>query len=494
MAERLSALDAAFLSVERPTMPMHVGWVARFDPPERGRRPTAEELAGHVAARMEHAHRYRQRLAEVPLGVHEPVWVDDPEFDAARHLHAVGDVDLDGLVDEVLSVPLERGRPLWEMWLTDDLALVGKAHHCMVDGTAVVELGNLLLDADPDAPDPDAPEWSPAPVPTPGQRLGRAIADRTGEAASLLAAPLKLRPKTLVGGARLLAHTVLPPAPGSPLNRPGSPRRHHVRVTRPLDDLRRVRRRFRVTPNDVVLATCAGALRSFAARRGETPQALKAMVPADVRSSDDPAAGNRISFVFVPLPCDEPDPGERLMAVHRTTAQRRRDGEADDLDTAFRVLALTPPPVQRTLAHAFAHPRLFNLTVSSVPGPAVTRYLRGCRLREVHSGGPARRPPRALDRGRHRRRQRLLRHLLRSGRAARRRRARRGHRRGAGRAGRAGRLSRRATGRRGEVVWWWRRRPTAAGWGSGERPARPGPGVVEISNGCCPALVSNIDH
>ena len=388
MAERLSALDAAFLSVERPTMPMHVGWVARFDPPERGRRPTAEELAGHVAARMEHAHRYRQRLAEVPLGVHEPVWVDDPEFDAARHLHAVGDVDLDGLVDEVLSVPLERDRPLWEMWLTDDLALVGKAHHCMVDGTAVVELGNLLLDADPDAPDPDAPEWSPAPVPTPGQRLGRAIADRTGEAASLLAAPLKLRPKTVAGGARLLAHTVLPPAPGSPLNRPGSPRRHHVRVTRSLDDLRTVRRRFRVTPNDVVLATCAGALRSFAARRGETPQALKAMVPADVRSSDDPAAGNRISFVFVPLPCDEPDPGERLMAVHRTTAQRRRDGEADDLDTAFRVLALTPPPVQRTLAHAFAHPRLFNLTVSSVPGPAVTRYLRGCRLREVHSAVP----------------------------------------------------------------------------------------------------------
>jgi diacylglycerol O-acyltransferase / wax synthase len=388
MAERLSALDAAFLSVERPAMPMHVGWVARFDPPESGRRPTAVELAGHVAARMEHAHRYRQRLAEVPLGVHEPVWVDDPEFDAARHLHAVGDVDLDGLVDEVLSVPLERGRPLWEMWLTDDLALVGKAHHCMVDGAAVAELGNLLLDADPDAPDPDAPQWSPAPVPTPGQRLGRAIADRTGEAASLLAAPLKLRPKTVVGGARLLAHTVLPPAPGSPLNRPGSPHRHHVRVTRPLDDVRRVRRRFRVTPNDVVLATCAGALRSFAARRGETPQALKAMVPADVRSSDDPAAGNRISFVFVPLPCDQPDPRERLMAVHRTTAQRRRDGEADDLDTAFRVLALTPPPVQRTLAHAFAHPRLFNLTVSSIPGPAVTRYLRGCRLREVHPAIP----------------------------------------------------------------------------------------------------------
>jgi len=144
-----------------------------------------------------------------------------------------------------------------------------------------------------------------------------------------------------------------------------------------------------VTPNDVVLATCAGALRSFAAGRGEPPQALKVMVPADVRSSDDPAAsGNRISFVFIELPCDEPDPVERLKAVHEATAQRRRDGEAQDLDTAFRVLALTPPPVQRALAHAFAHPRLFNLTISSVPGPAVPRYLRGCRLREVHSAVP----------------------------------------------------------------------------------------------------------
>ena len=388
MADRLSAVDAAFLAVERPTMPMHVGWVAQFDPPERGPAPSAAELLDHVAARIEHAHRYRQRLAEVPLGVHEPVWVDDPEFHPARHLHAAGGGDLVALVDEVLSVPLERGRPLWEMWLTDDLALVGKAHHCMVDGTAVVELGNLLLDADPDAPDPDAPEWSPAPVPTPGQRLGRAIADRTGEAASLLAAPRKLRPKTLAGGARLLAHTVLPPAPGSPLNRPGSPRRHHVRVTRTLDDLRRVRRRFRVTPNDVVLASCAGGLRSFAARRGETPQALKAMVPADVRSSDDPAGGNRISFVFIDLPCDEPDAVARLEAIHRATSQRGRDGAAEDLDAAFRALALAPGPVQRTLAHAFAHPRMSNLTISSVPGPAVPRYLYGCRLREVHSAVP----------------------------------------------------------------------------------------------------------
>ena len=113
------------------------------------------------------------------------------------------------------------------------------------------------------------------------------------------------------------------------------------------------------------------------------------MVPADVRTSSDAAgSGNRITFLFIELPCDEPDPVERLMAIHRATDQRRRDGEAEDVDAAFRALALTPRPLRRVLAHAFAHPRLFNLTISSVPGPAVPRYLRGCRLREVHSAIP----------------------------------------------------------------------------------------------------------
>jgi WS/DGAT/MGAT family acyltransferase len=382
--ERLSALDASFLAVESPLAPMHVGWVASFDPPEDGPPPTTEELIDHIAARLEHAHRYRQKLADVPLGVHDPVWVDDPDFDPARHLYAAeGDV-----VDEVLSTPLPRDRPLWEMWVSGDPpTIIGKAHHCMVDGLAVVELGNLLLDADPDGDGPEAEEWDPAPAPTPGQRLGRAIADRIGETAGLLAAPLRLATHVgaLPGTARMVSHTVLPPAPASPLNRPGSGRRHHNRVTRSLDDIRAIRRAFGVTPNDVLLAACAGALHEFL----DEPMALKVMVPADVRAADDAAAtGNRISFVFLELPCHEPDPLQRLRTIHASTSQRRRDEEAERLDDAFRLLALTPKPFQRTLAHAFAHPRLFNLTISSVPGPAVTRYLRGCRLRTVHSAVP----------------------------------------------------------------------------------------------------------
>jgi diacylglycerol O-acyltransferase len=397
--DRLSALDASFLAVEGETTPMHVGWVAMFDGPG----PGFDTLFEHIAGRLDEAPRFRQRLAGVPLSVHDPMWVDDPYFDPREHLLSGGG-DLDALVDDILSSPLPRDRPLWEITIVDDVpgdrvALVGKMHHCMVDGTAVVQLGNLLLDPEPDdwRNGHRAAAWTPVAEPSPGERLATAVVERAGDAAALMFAPARLAaspgrwggvPAAVALGLRTGARTLLPPAPLSPLNRPGTAHRHHVRVTRSLDEIRAVRRRFRVSPNDVVIAACTGALRHFFAERGEPPQRLKAMVPADVRSSADTDTGNRISFVFFELPCDEPDPVERLLAVHRATAERDRDGTADALDVAFRALARTPGPVQHALAHAFAHPRLFNLTVSSVPGPAVPRYLHGCRLRSVHSSVP----------------------------------------------------------------------------------------------------------
>jgi len=390
-AERLSALDASFLAVESPAAPMHVGWVSTFAPPDEGPRPDFDELFAYLAGRLAHAPRWRQKLAPVPLGVHEPAWVDDPDFDPAEHiLHAPGE-DLDTIADEIFSTPLPRDRPLWRFWIADELAdgriaMVCKAHHCMVDGIAIAELGRLILDAEPFEERGEPEPWDPVPTPSRGERFARGVVDRAGDGTALALAPLKLvrspgRLLGVTGLARTVAHTLLPPAPGSPLNQPGSPHRRHVRRTRPLGDLRTLRKRFKVTPNDVVLAVCAGALRNFAG-----PHRLKVMVPADVRGAEDAEGGNRISFVFLELPCDEPDPVERLRAIHRATSDRGRD--ADDLDAAFQALALTPSPFQRVLAHAFAHPRVSNLTISTVPGPAVTRYMRGCRLETVHSAVP----------------------------------------------------------------------------------------------------------
>ena len=286
------------------------------------------------------------------------------------------------------------------MWIADGLpgdglAVIGKMHHCMVDGVAVAELGRLILDAEPGAERRDAaPAGEPVPAPSARSRFARGALDRAADGARLVLAPARFavspRPRARAArpGADGGAHAAAP-APGSSLNLAGAGARRHVRLSRSLDDLRAIRRRFGVTPNDVVLAACAGGLRRFAERRGEPPRRLKAMVPADVRTADDEAgSGNRITFVFLELPCDEPDPVARLEAINAVTAQRRRDGDAEAMDAAFGLIALTPPPVQRAMAHAFAHPRLFNLTISSVAGPAVPRYLHGCRLREVHSAVP----------------------------------------------------------------------------------------------------------
>ena len=149
-SERLSALDASFLAVETPAAPMHVGWVSIYDLPEDGSRPRFAALFEHLAGRFAHAPRWRRKLAPVPLGITEPAWADDPDFDPAAHLlHARGS-ELDAIVDEIFSEPLPRDRPLWQIWIADELedsvVLIGKAHHCMVDGIAIVELGKLLLD------------------------------------------------------------------------------------------------------------------------------------------------------------------------------------------------------------------------------------------------------------------------------------------------------------------------------------------------------------
>src|SRR3954453_8945826 len=194
---RLSPLDASFLEVESATAHMHVGWAATFAPPEGGHRPSFEELREHIASRLDRAPRYRQRLASVPLGVSEPAWIDDPDFDVDRHVLPARTHDLAEVVDLVMSVPLSRERPLWEMWIAPELedgsiGLVGKAHHCMVDGIAAVELATISLALDPH-PLPSAGDaWRPRPMPGRVELLLRAAGERTAQGAQLLALPLEL--------------------------------------------------------------------------------------------------------------------------------------------------------------------------------------------------------------------------------------------------------------------------------------------------------------
>src|SRR3954465_10751991 len=330
---RLSALDASFLEVESPTAHMPVGWASLFAPPQPERAPTFAELREHVAARLGRAPRYRQRLARVPLDLTDAVWIDDPDFDPANHIRRSGSENFQELIDEVMSAPLDHERPLWELWIADELddgriGAVGKVHHCMVDGVAAVELSTLILDATADDSAEQTP-WHPLREPAPLELATDALAARARQVVELAAVPLRLatRPREgaqLAGRVLRAAHSSLKGAPPSTLNAPISARRCLGCARLPLDELREVKRARGATVNDVLLAAVAGALRRVQLARGEEPVALKAMVPVSVRE-DGAAAdlGNRISFVFVELPCDEADPEVRFERVQSAMGARK---------------------------------------------------------------------------------------------------------------------------------------------------------------------------
>jgi diacylglycerol O-acyltransferase len=392
---RLSGLDASFLAVETPTAHMHVGWVATFSRPSRGPAPGFGELRDHIELRLARAPRYRQKLASVPLGLNAPEWVDDEAFSIERHLYwAPG--PLRGLVDELMSTPLRRDRPLWELWICEErerFAVIGKAHHCMVDGIAALELGSLLLDPTPE-PEACAPDrWCPEPEPGGERLLMRAMRDLLAGQVGLLrsslrasARPARAAEQVAQGALRMsraLSHSLLIGAPSSALNRSLSPLRRLAFTERPLDDLRKIKRVYGTTVNDVMLAAVAGGIRTYMTDHGQAPVALKAMVPVNVRSPKD-LLGNHISFVFAELPCQEPDPVGRLYRVHATMSARKRDREPEGADLALKAAEHTPVPVQNAISRMIASPRTFNLVVSNIPGPPETLYLRGCPLQAIY--------------------------------------------------------------------------------------------------------------
>jgi diacylglycerol O-acyltransferase / wax synthase len=394
--ERLTALDASFLDVETTSAHMHVGWAAAFDPPEGRSAPSFERLRDHVASRLPLAPRYRQRLAPVPLGLARPVWVDDERFDVDRHLKRSRSGSLSELAGTVMSTPLGRARPLWEMWIADRLddgriGVVGKAHHCMVDGIAAVELAALLLDPTPEPPPPEPDDWSPASAPGAGRLLVEGVVDRTFEQIEAAGAYARLAtsPARAVEGVqrtgRALMRSLSPARPIGALNDPISPYRSLSTLGRPLDDLRRVKRHFGATVNDVVLAAAAGGVRRFLERRGEVVPRLKAMVPVNVRSESAAGElGNRISFIFMELPCDEPDPSRRLRQLSLTTAEAKAAHEPEGATAFLDLAAHAPSRVQRLVSRLVASPRTFNVVVSNIPGPQEPLYMLGCRLREAY--------------------------------------------------------------------------------------------------------------
>lgn len=402
---RLSSLDSSFLRVETPSAHMHVGWLSTLELPSDAERLDTAALIEQIAGRLHLAPRFRQRVVQAPLSLAEPSWEDDGNFHILRHVQVMDEPHvsrrrLDQLTDEFLSAQLPRDRPLWSLLVVpsvegDRAAIAGKVHHAMVDGVAAVELGVLLFDIDPDARPATPALWEPSPGSGGPLRLVLdSIADSALDQfrAARQVARLGLSPgaglrvaDNVRRAAMSLATDVLRPAPESMLNVEIGPRRRLVRHGVALGRINALRHGRDVTLNDVVLAICAGALRRLMLGAGELPHDLRVMVPVNVRgASDAPGDGNRISFAFVELPVSEASAASRLERVHHTMAELKRSGKIAGTDLLLRSTGSLPEPFKKGAARLAASPRLYNLTISNVPGPRFSLYAAGARVRSIY--------------------------------------------------------------------------------------------------------------
>jgi diacylglycerol O-acyltransferase len=408
--QRLTTLDASFLYLEEDTTAMHVGSLMTFAVPKGGF--DYERLVDLVSARIANVPRYRQKVRSVPAHLANPVWVDDEDFDVTYHVRRSslpkpgGEQQLLDLVARVEARPLDRSRPLWEVYLVEGLAdrrfaIVTKTHQALVDGVNAVDIGQLILDPTKRVPTIAAPTWEPEPEPSDLDLVVDALTDvvqRPGDVVDAVVAGLGevraiglLAAEQLGRVASVLARTAARPAPTSPLNAEIGATRRFVTVTTDLEDYRTIRSRLsrpgedEVTVNDVVLATVAGALRSWLLTRGEPVRpstSVSAMVPLSVRDDGGTRLGNAVQAFVVRLPVGEPSAVMRLHQVAYAMRAHQDTGRAVGAEALVGLAGFAPPTLHSLgarVASAMSR-RMFNLVVTNVPGPQHPVYGAGARM------------------------------------------------------------------------------------------------------------------
>ncbi|MGE5281719.1 MAG: WS/DGAT/MGAT family O-acyltransferase [Chloroflexota bacterium] len=406
MADHLTPLDAAFLELEEgdAAAHMHVGWAMLCDPCPQGGAPSLADVQALLDERLELLPNFLCRLSSPRVGrLDWPTWERDEELDLANHIrHATlpapgGEAELHEWIGDFYSHRLDRAHPLWEMILLDGLegdrwALVAKVHHCLIDGISGASVTTVVLDAEPE-PEPGSKGVLAAAglagngsgEEHPGT-LGRLAAGaRAGVDAALH--PRKLRP--LLDRSRALADLLirdeLHGAPQTSLNVEISGVRRFDATAAPLADLKQIKRQLGGTVNDVVLAATAGGLRRLFAQRGEEVEdCVRAMVPVSLRQAGESLAlGNRVSSLFVELPVAEPDPLLRYHRIAAASEDLKRAGQAGGAEALMELAGAAPPLIHGVAARIAFAPRLFNLTVTNVPGPPLTLYALGAPVRRV---------------------------------------------------------------------------------------------------------------
>ncbi len=413
---QLTAVDANFLHVEGGATVAHIGGLGILDTEHcEGGRLTVADVVELVRERAHLAKPLRQRLAGVPLGLDLPYWEDDPDFDPAGHVVEVAlpnPGDEEQLADEVARLhetPLDRRRPLWELYLIQGLrggraALYAKVHHAAVDGVLAAETLAALLDIGPEpAPAPaagHAVETAPDALTMLGTGLVKHLTYPLRSARSMARTVPYLRDLPLVGqmpGMNRISRAVetmtgrdttgLPPmprmaAPPTPFNGPISAHRRLAYGSLSLDDVKRVGKVLGGSVNDVVMALCATALRRWLDDRAALPdRPLVAAIPVSVRRSGADGC-NQLSVMMAPLATDVADPAQRFEAVRLAMRAVKRRFVSHSGTWLREMSALLPAPIAGPATRRLARlaPRPINLIVSNVPGPQFPLYLRGARV------------------------------------------------------------------------------------------------------------------
>ena len=349
--------------------------------------------------------RYRQRLAFVPFNQGRPVWVDDPHFKTAFHVRHTalprpgGEDELQRLAGRVFSQPLDRSRPLWELWLVEGLAddrfaLLSKTHHALVDGVSGVDIATVLFDSSPDPMPVTAPEreWIPRPLPSDTQLLADALVERAvipGEIVRGVRAALR-GPRALtervgkgLAGLGAMAWAGLQAAPPSPFNVRIGPHRRFAWVRGDLAEFKAIKNALGGTVNDVVLAAVAGGLGRYMRLHGHNTDdvVLRAMVPVSVRADVERGAlGNRVAAMWAPLPVGVTDPVGRLQTISAAMKDIKASGQAVGAEVLTALSGFAPPTIMAQAGRLQARQRLFNLVVTNVPGPQHPLYVLGREL------------------------------------------------------------------------------------------------------------------
>ena len=407
--ERLSGLDAGFLYMETPTAHMHTLKIAVVDPAGSTPPYSFQAVKDVLASRIHLLPPFRRRIVEVPLRVHHPVWIEDPDFDIDYHVRRVGCPAPGGphefceMISDMASRPLDRGHPLWEIWVVEGLedgrvGFVAKMHHTIADGLAAAALLANVMQTVPEQPSPGS-SWKPERIPSNKTLLFDAVADLGRDLRGL---PNLLR-RTFEALTALRRHrtssdvkTPLPfSTPRTSFNASLTPHRTFAMTTLSLADVKAVRSAFGVTVNDVVLAVCAGALRRYLSERGELPaKPLIAGVPVST-STETRLGGNRVSNMFVSLRTDLDDPVARLKAVQEVTKAAKVVHNILGTEMLADWSQRTPPRpfawfmrLYSRKGWASRHRPPINLVVSNVPGPPGPLEIVGARLEGLSSVGP----------------------------------------------------------------------------------------------------------